>query len=104
VWVDDRPISIGYRQLQIVLAVLLVEVNHSVSFEALVDRVWGDRPLPRRPRAAVQHSMTMLGAALAGVDEVAISWRSTSYRLSVAAEAVDVHRFRAAAAPGTPEC
>jgi DNA-binding SARP family transcriptional activator len=91
--VDGRQITIGYGQLRATLAVLLVEANQVVSVDQLVDRVWSDRRLPRKPRAAVQHSMTMLRNALAPAG-VPITRRSTGYRLTVDPDAVDLHRFR----------
>ncbi|HWO64376.1 MAG TPA: BTAD domain-containing putative transcriptional regulator [Umezawaea sp.] len=92
--VGDQPIAIGYAQLRSVLAVLLVEANHAVSVDQLVDRVWGDRRLPRRPRAAVQHSMTMLRNALAPAAGVTIARKSAGYQLTVEPDVVDLHRFR----------
>lgn len=91
--VHDRPIAIGYAQLRAVLAVLLVEANQVVSVDQLVDRVWSERRLPRKPRAAVQHSITMLRNALAPA-EVTIARRSTGYQLTVEPETVDLHQFR----------
>ncbi|CCH32794.1 BTAD domain-containing putative transcriptional regulator [Actinosynnema sp. NPDC047251] len=93
--VRGQPIGIGYPQLRCVLAVLLVEANHAVSVDQLVDRVWGDRRLPRNPRAAVQHSMTLLRSALSGAADVAITRKPPRcYQLDVEPETVDFHRFR----------
>ncbi|NKE60059.1 tetratricopeptide repeat protein [Lentzea sp. PSKA42] len=91
--VHGHPLAIGYAQLRSVLAVLLVEANQVVSVDQLVDRVWSDRRLPRKPRAAVQHSMTMLRNALVPAG-VTIARRSTGYQLTVEPETVDLHRFR----------
>ncbi|MCX2951533.1 AfsR/SARP family transcriptional regulator [Lentzea sp. NEAU-D7] len=92
--VRGEPIAIGYGQLRSVLAVLLVEANQVVSVDQLVDRIWSGRRLPRKPRAAVQHSMTMLRNALAPAEGVTIVRRSTGYQLTVEPESVDLHRFR----------
>ena len=91
--VRDQPIAIGYAQLRCVLAVLLVEANHAVSVDQLVDRVWGDRRLPRHPRAAVQHSITLLRTALTPAAEVTIARKSAGYQLTVDPDVVDLHRF-----------
>ncbi|WP_433271336.1 BTAD domain-containing putative transcriptional regulator [Actinosynnema sp. CS-041913] len=91
---DGNPVNIGYAQLRTVLAVLLVEADRAVSVDQLVDRVWGTRRPPRRPRSAVQHSITMLRGALAALPEVAITWQSGGYRLATAPDTVDLHRFR----------
>ncbi len=93
--VGDRPVAVGYAQLRCLLAVLLTEVNRTVSVDQLVDRVWGRRRLPRRPRGAVQHGVTQLRRALVAAPEVTISWRGTGYRLSADPDTIDLHRFRA---------
>ncbi|MBE1468824.1 AfsR/SARP family transcriptional regulator [Kibdelosporangium phytohabitans] len=92
--VDGRPIAIGYAQPRSVLAVLLIEANHVVSVDQLVDRIWGERRLPRNPRAAVQHSMTLLRNALTPATGAAVVRKSTGYQLTVEPEMVDLHRFR----------
>ncbi len=89
---DGQPVALGYARLRCLLAVLLVEANRTVPVEELVERVWGNRR-PHRPRGAVQHGITMLRKALAPLADVAISWRTTGYHLTVDPAAVDVHRF-----------
>lgn len=91
--VDGRPVPIGYPQLRCVLAVLLVEVNRPVSVDHLVDRVWAARRLPRQPRRAVQHAMTLLRGALATAPEVVISRHTAGYQLTADPESIDLHRF-----------
>jgi DNA-binding SARP family transcriptional activator/tetratricopeptide (TPR) repeat protein len=93
--VGDQLIPIGYAQLRCVLVALLIDANRTVPVEKIVDRVWGDRPIPHRPRGAVQHDMTLLRRALRAAPDVRIAWRTTGYQLTVDPEAVDVHRFRA---------
>jgi DNA-binding SARP family transcriptional activator len=91
---DGRSVSIGYAQLRYVLAVLLVDANRIVSVDQLVDRVWGTRQWPSRPRAAVQHSISLLRTALADLP-VTISWRAIGYELRVDPAAIDLYRFNA---------
>jgi DNA-binding SARP family transcriptional activator/Tfp pilus assembly protein PilF len=91
--VDGHPIAVGYAQLRGVLAVLLVEANRRVPVGVLIDRIWGDRRLPARPRGAVQQSITLLRRALVAAPEVSITWSSGGYQLNVDPETVDVHRF-----------
>jgi len=92
--VDGQPLAVGYAQLRCSLAVLLLEANRTVSVDQLVDRVWGVRGLPRRPRSAVQHNIAVLRKVLSAAQDVTIAWRSAGYQLTVDAEAVDVHKFR----------
>ena len=91
---DGEPIAIGYAQLQCVLAILLVEANCPVPADRLIERAWAMRRLPRRPRGALQHCMTLLRRALAGVEGATISRRSAGYQITVAPDAVDLHRFQ----------
>ncbi|HEY3872536.1 MAG TPA: BTAD domain-containing putative transcriptional regulator [Actinocrinis sp.] len=93
--VDGRPLEIGYAQLRCMLAVLLVEAGRPVSADQLVDRVWAGRELPLRPRAAVQHNLTVLRRALAPAGDVEIVRRPTGYLLTADPETVDLHRFAA---------
>ncbi|MFD2415839.1 AfsR/SARP family transcriptional regulator [Amycolatopsis pigmentata] len=92
---DGRPIAIGYARLRHVLAVLLLEINRPVPVDEIVGRVWGERRLPRNPRGAVQHSVSVLRQALAVIEDVSISRRPAGYQLDADAGTVDVHRFAA---------
>lgn len=94
VYLNDRPVEIGYAQLRFMLVILLMEANRSVPLDQIVARVWEGRKLPHRPRAAVQHNITMLRHALAdAADEVTISRYSAGYQISVDPSAVDLHQF-----------
>lgn len=93
VYVDGEPVDIGYTQLRAVLAVLLVEANRTVTVDTLVDRVWGERRLPRNPRGAIQRSMTLLRTALAVLPRVGITWEHNGYRLGAEPDLIDLYRF-----------
>jgi DNA-binding SARP family transcriptional activator len=95
VYADGQLIKIGYAQLRNVFAVLLVEVNRPISVDQILDRVWGQRRLPRHPRRAVQHNITVLRKALGSVRDATIVHRSGGYQLTIDADTVDVHRFKA---------
>ena len=89
-----QPLTVGYAQLQGVLAVLLADADRAVAVDQLVDRVWGTRRLPRRPRGAVQHCMTLLRKTLATVPEVSIVRSPAGYRITADPGTVDLHRFQ----------
>ena len=91
--VDGRPVEIGHPRQRDVLVALLVDANHVVSVEQLVDRVWGGRP-PTGPRPALYSYVSRLRTALADVEGVAIERRSGGYLLTVDPLVVDLHRFR----------
>ena len=58
--VDGMPITIGFAQLRCLLAVLLVEANHIVSVDQLLDRAWRPHRLPRHPRDAVHQRIALV--------------------------------------------
>jgi DNA-binding SARP family transcriptional activator/tetratricopeptide (TPR) repeat protein len=94
VTVDGQPIPIGYAQLRWMLAVLLIEANHPVSIDHLIDRVWATQRLPRRPRHAVQHNIPLLRRALAPAPGVTLARSGAGYQLSTDPDSIDSHRFR----------
>ncbi|WP_205877962.1 BTAD domain-containing putative transcriptional regulator [Mycobacterium camsae] len=97
VWVDGRRLEIGHARRLCVLVALLVDANHAVSPEQLVDRVWSDRP-PRRARNSLAGYVSRLRSLLTDTDGVTISRGPSGYVLSVDASSVDLYRFRDLAA------
>lgn len=94
VQVDGVAVDVGHPRQRAVLGVLLVEANHLVSTEQLLDRVWGEQP-PTRGRETVYNYLSRLRTALRGVgDGVCLDRRSGGYLLAVDDQAVDLHRFR----------
>jgi DNA-binding SARP family transcriptional activator len=91
---DGQPIPLGYAQLRCMLAVLLVEANHPVSTDQLIDRVWANRRLPHRPRRAVQHNIAVLRHALEPASDAALTRRGAGYQLTIDPDAVDLYCFR----------
>lgn len=93
--VDGAPVMIGFGQLRCLLAVLLVEANHIVSVDQLLDRAWRPQRRPHRPRDAVHQRMALVRKALATVPGVTITTHAAGYQLVVDPELVDLHRFQA---------
>ena len=92
--VDGMSIDIGHPRQRAVLAALLVQANHLVSTDQLLDRVWGEQP-PARGRETVYNYLSRLRTALrAADDEVRLDRRSGGYLLAVHDQAVDLHQFR----------
>ncbi|MEV0676066.1 BTAD domain-containing putative transcriptional regulator [Actinosynnema sp. NPDC050436] len=92
--VGGRFVEVGSAKGRCLLAVLLVEVNHPVSVDGLVDRLWGGLRVPRRPAAVVQSYISRLRRGLAPAAGVRILRLPGGYKLAADAHTVDLHRFR----------
>ncbi len=88
-------VDIGHARQRAVLAVLVLDLNHAVPTEYLIDRVWGDIP-PRSARNILSGYVTRLrSAAVREVGpEVSLVRRAGGYCLEADPECVDVWRFR----------
>jgi DNA-binding SARP family transcriptional activator len=80
---DGAEVPLGPPRQQAVLAVLLHQEGRSLSYDALVDAVWGDRP-PAHVRNLVQKYVSGIRRALAG-SAAAVTWTGGGYRLTGAA-------------------
>ncbi|QUQ64764.1 AfsR/SARP family transcriptional regulator [Kutzneria sp. CA-103260] len=89
---DGRPIELGPARQRCVLVTLLVQANHPMPVDLLVDRVWGQHP-PQRHREVLYSYLSRLRHSLAAT-EVTISRRRGGYLLTVDETAVDLCRFR----------
>jgi DNA-binding SARP family transcriptional activator/tetratricopeptide (TPR) repeat protein len=92
--VDGEPVHLRSPNGRILLAALLVEPGRLVSVVDLIEAIWGTRQ-PDDPRAALHVCLTRLRAGLtaAGLPGLIVS-EAGGYRVDVAAESVDVARFR----------
>ncbi|GAA5081654.1 hypothetical protein GCM10023259_090070 [Thermocatellispora tengchongensis] len=87
---DGAPVALGDRQ-RAVLAALLARAGEVVSFDRLVDLVWGERP-PANPHAALHSQVSRLRRAL-GYDGLVT--RPPGYLLQAGPGEVDALRFDA---------
>ncbi|MFD1050155.1 BTAD domain-containing putative transcriptional regulator, partial [Kibdelosporangium lantanae] len=86
---DGELVDLGHARQRCVLAVLLVEANHPVHVDQLVDRVWGER-VPNSARESLYSYLSRLRQALT---DATIVRRSGGYVLNVDPDSVDLHRF-----------
>jgi predicted ATPase/DNA-binding SARP family transcriptional activator len=91
--IDGRAVDLGSARQRCVLVALLMEVNHVVPVDQVIDRVWGERA-PRSVRGTLYSYLSRLRKAFAAAHEVRIIQQSGGYQLTIDETAVDVHRFR----------
>jgi DNA-binding SARP family transcriptional activator len=84
-----RPVALGGRRQQLVLAVLLQHANLPVTTDRLVDAVWGDAP-PVTARKTLQVYVSRLRQALGGA---VIESLDHGYVLHTAPDDIDAERF-----------
>ncbi|GIF02277.1 AfsR/SARP family transcriptional regulator [Paractinoplanes rishiriensis] len=89
---DGCRLDTGHARQQCVLAALLVDANRAVAVDALLDRVWGERP-PQRAPASLHSYLSRLRGALAGTGVVIVR-RTAGYVLTADPHLIDLHRFR----------
>lgn len=92
---NGRPVQLGGARERTVLAMLLLEADHVIPVERLIDAVWGDDP-PATSRGQIQICISNLRRRiLAGGGEDLIETRRPGYLLRVPAGTLDLHRFEA---------
>jgi DNA-binding SARP family transcriptional activator/tetratricopeptide (TPR) repeat protein len=91
--VADQALPHVEPRQRAVLAALVVEAGRTVSTETLIDRVWGDDP-PAQVRRSLQAHLSRVRRLLDGVGHQLMRGPG-GYRLAVAPEQLDLHRFRA---------
>jgi predicted ATPase/DNA-binding SARP family transcriptional activator len=90
---DGQRLEIGHVRQRCVLVALLVDVNHPVPADQLIDRVWADEP-PHKGRNALAAYMSRLRQLFADAEDVQIVREPGGYKLAADAFSVDLHRFR----------
>jgi DNA-binding SARP family transcriptional activator len=96
VFAAGRPVLLGGPKPRAVLAALLVEANHVVSADRLIDVAWGDAP-PERALSTLQKYVHQLRSAIdpdrvKRGDRVLVT-RPPGYVLQTRSEEIDAARF-----------
>ncbi|MER5835913.1 BTAD domain-containing putative transcriptional regulator [Streptomyces sp. NPDC002130] len=92
---DGRPVRIDAAKVRLLLAALLTEVNHVVTVDTLVHRLWGDGP-PGRARNTLQNYVLRLRRALGcPAGGAPVLTRPHGYVIETAPDALGLHRFTA---------
>jgi predicted ATPase/DNA-binding SARP family transcriptional activator len=90
---DGQRLEIGHVRQRCVLVALLIDVNHAVPADQLIDRVWADEP-PHKGRNALAAYMSRLRQLFADAEDVQIVREPGGYKVATDALSVDLHRFR----------
>ncbi|MEV7598445.1 BTAD domain-containing putative transcriptional regulator [Kitasatospora sp. NPDC089797] len=91
---DDVPVAVPRPRQRAGLALLLLNADHPVSIDRMVDALWGDAP-PRTARAQVHTVVSTLRRALPPPAAQALTLDQVGYRLAVPDEGLDAAEFDA---------
>ena len=86
---DDGPLSLPAGKQRALLAALLIDANHSVSSDRLIDRLWGEAP----GSAAAKNLQVQVSQLRKALGEGVIETVSSGYLLRVEPQAIDAERF-----------
>jgi DNA-binding SARP family transcriptional activator len=90
VMAQGRPLPIGGARQRALLALLLTRANEIVSFDRIIDELWGPEP-PEGAASALQQRVSQLRKAIAPSD--AIVTRGGGYSIRVTPDEFDLLRF-----------
>ncbi|MEV6239867.1 BTAD domain-containing putative transcriptional regulator [Lentzea sp. NPDC051838] len=93
----DGKVSVGGPRPRTLLAMLALRVGEIVQLDRLIDELYGDEP-PSDAANALQGQVSRLRRALG--DASLIEFHPAGYRLALAPDQVDAHRFASLAAEG----
>src|ERR671928_1414283 len=93
---EGSELQLGGPKQRALLAMLLLEANHAVSADRLIDALWGDHP-PDTAKNTLQVYVSQLRKLL---PEGSLETVPPGYRLAVAPEAIDLSRFEELAHQG----
>src|ERR671936_2413633 len=86
---EGTELTLGGPKQRALLAILLLEANHAVTADRLIDTLWGDHP-PDTAKNTLQVYVSQLRKLL---PEGALETVPSGYRLAVAPDALDLARF-----------
>jgi DNA-binding SARP family transcriptional activator len=86
---DGEPLVLGGQKQRAVLAVLLLQANHVVSTEFLIDALWGEQP-PRTATTSLHNAISALRKVLGA--ELLVT-QHPGYKLVVPPQSIDLARF-----------
>ena len=87
--IDGRPVALGAPKQRALLAALLMHGGKIVTRDRLVDAVWGDEP----PASAQQSLQVYAHGLRRALGAERIETHGSGYRLRVAPDELDLHRF-----------
>jgi len=101
--VDGRVLDLGGLKQRALLAILVLNANEPVTREALVDKLWADRP-PTDARHTLDVYISRLRKTLeAETGHRTVQTTPNGYILTAPADRIDVRRFERLAAQGRRE-
>jgi DNA-binding SARP family transcriptional activator len=99
-----RVVSLGGSRQRVLLTLLLLHVNETISMERLVDELWGERPPDTADRTVyVQISRLRKALGRRPEGEGRVVTHERGYRLTLDRERIDAHRFERLVAEGGRE-
>ena len=105
---EGRVVALGGSRQRVLLVLLLLHVNETLSIDRLVDDLWGERP-PAGAGKTLYVQISRLRKALAAADgrrserEGVVITHERGYRLALDRERIDAHRFEQLVAEGGRE-
>ncbi|MEV4641676.1 BTAD domain-containing putative transcriptional regulator [Actinoplanes sp. NPDC049548] len=94
-----QPIVLGSPKQRSALAVLLTRANSAVAVDQIALELWGERT-PKSASANVRQYLANLRRLVAADSTIRIERHGSAYRLGIAADDLDVARFRRLVAKG----
>jgi len=95
---DGRAVPLGGSRPKMVMAALILDANHVVSTDRLIDAVWDEHP-PDSALESLRAHVSRLRSAL-GASRDRLTTEPTGYRLTLGLDELDAERFETLAENG----